>query len=203
MALDPLATTADLRHRGIDASSTAKTAALAAASEAVREAAGSAISRVTSTISVDPPLEGQWLHLPGSPVVSVTTVLIGTTDVTADVRLRSGRIYRRFGWRRGVYPYDDITVTYVHGLVTVPADIVDLVCALAAGVIAAAADGSYESRAGVVMMREQVGGILDEVRYGTGADGAPTTRVEIPDRTRKALAARFGGGTYVTGTERP
>jgi hypothetical protein len=195
VALDPLATKSDLDKRGVDIDSDAATPALAAASAAVRDAAGCAISSVTSTVTMDA-VTGCWLQLPGGPVTAVTEVLIGSTDVTDDVSLRfGGRLYLDSGWYEGTYPGDEITVTYTHGFAEVPADIVDLVCALAAASIKAAAD-DYAAQTNVSAEREQIGEYTHSVDYVDGsATQAPV--VELPERTRRSLAARFGGGAYV------
>ena len=196
MALDPLASKSDLEKRGVDIDSDAAGPALAAASAAVRDAAGVPISEVTSTVTFDA-VEGCWLQLAGLPVTAVTEVLVGSTDVTADVSLRSGgRLHLASGWYEGDYPGDEITVTYTHGLPEVPADIVDLVCALAAASVAKAAEGDYSARPNVSAEREQIGEYTHSVDYGDGTD-AQASVVELPERTKRNLAARFGGGAYV------
>jgi hypothetical protein len=194
VALDPLASKSDLEKRGVDVDSDAATPALAAASAAVRDAAGCPISSVTSTVTLDA-VQGCWLQLPGGPVTAVTEVLVGSTDVTDDVSLRfGGRLYLDSGWYEGTYPGDEITVTYTHGLAEVPADIVDLVCALAAASIKAAAD-DYASQTNVASEA------IDDYRVTyVDASAASASVVELPERTRRSLAARFGGGAHVTGT---
>lgn len=192
MALDPLAVTADLTARGVDVTNVpATTAALAAASASVRDAAGVPILSTESTVALLAP-EGCWLDLPGGPVSAVDTVLIGAVDVSANAVLREGRLYLAAGWRQGLYPFDQVTVTYTHGLIEVPADIVDLVCALAAASLAATAS-DYAAQTNVAMEA------IDDYRVGfvTGEDAAVSV-VELPQRTRDRLAARFGGGAYVT-----
>ncbi|MFF7310554.1 hypothetical protein [Streptomyces sp. NPDC008137] len=190
MALDPLATVADLEARGlaVDPAEEASVAVyLAEASASVREAAGVPISQTTSTVT----LEGeptQWLHLPGQPIQSVSSVAIDGVPVT-DWRLRSGQLWRAGGWSPGSEP-SEVTVTQTHGLPTVPEDIVGLVCRIAAAVLVhhrAQPDG--EGLAAKDIRSERIGDYA--VQYG---DGGRITEIELPEYLREQLAARFGGG---------
>jgi hypothetical protein len=71
MALAPLAEVASLEARGIDTSNTARLYELLdAASSAVRDAAGSAISRSTSTVTLWTEASRR-IELPARPVVTV------------------------------------------------------------------------------------------------------------------------------------
>lgn len=191
MALAPLATSADLSVRGVEVSDSALVESkLAAASEAVREAAGSAISSTTSTVAVEAP-RGNWLRLPSQPVTAVTSVTVDGEAVT-DYRLISGALWRGGGWARSCVPAV-VEVTFTHGFDEVPADIVELVCDFAIAGINNADEGAriglaYES--------------IDDYRVGftQGADAVASV-MEVPQRTRAMLRARFGGGSYVTGVE--
>lgn len=190
MALAPLATVADLEARGltVDVSETAVVGVyLGVASAAVREAAGTAISRTTSTLTVEGGA-GQWLTLPGVPIVSVDAVTVDGRTVT-DWRLRSGRLWRAAGWT-GCEP-SEIEVTYTHGLVDVPEDIVDLVCRMAAAALVAyrAEDGG----AGLAATKEVTSERLGDWAVTYGADGR-ITEMDLPGYWRERLAARFGGG---------
>lgn len=189
MPLEPLATLADLQARNIDAAEPLASTMLAAASAEVREAAGSPISRTTSTVALTGWWHEQYLRLPGPPIVSVDTVAIDGVEVN-DWRLDGDRLWRAAGWGRDYGP-STVTVTYTHGYTEVPADIVDLVCSLAGAGIAAAAEG-YASRAGVVTER------IDDysVTYAQGAE-AVATAMDLPERTRARLRARFGGSAGV------
>ena len=124
MALPALATSVDLfdhlQRPLTEAEEAAAGPALDAASEAIRNAAGIAFSRLTTTVSLygdsgDP----QWMSLPFSPVVSAT-VTIDSVDV-ADFSPVDEKLYRRAGWPR--YCDTPAQVTIVHGFGTVPADV--------------------------------------------------------------------------------
>lgn len=191
MALAPLATVADLSARGIDVSNHALIDALLnAASEAIRDAAGSPISEVTSTVVLDG-VQGFRLALPSSPVTSVTAVSVDGEAVT-DYTVHGGILRRSAGWGPGCYGTapDPVEVTYTHGYAEVPADIVNLVCMFVAAGLAEAADGA---RAGITNEK------IDDysVGYAQGSE-AVASAMEIPERTRRMLRARFGGGVYVT-----
>lgn len=185
MALAPLASVADLEARGVtvDPSEVATVNVfLDVASALVREAAGSPISETTSTVV----LEGERvsrLRLPGPPIRSVSAVLVDGQAVTG-WKLASGALYGAAGWRPGTDP-SDVEVTYVHGLPTVPADIVDLVCRLAGQELSAFRSGEVASRA---VQSERIGDY--QVTY---ADTESGTMI-LTSFQRERLAARFGGG---------
>ncbi len=190
MALQPLATVADLTARGltVDPSETAIVGVyLDVASTAVREAAGSPISQTTSTITLEGE-PGQWLTLPGLPISAVSSVKVDGETVT-DWRLRTERLWRAAGWT-GCDGPSEVEVTYTHGLAVVPADIVDLVCRMVAAALA-----SYRSEDGGTGLA--TGNITSErigdyaVTYGN--DGR-ITEMDLPQYWRERLAARFGGG---------
>jgi hypothetical protein len=195
VALAPLATVADLTARGltVDASETATVGVyLDVASAAVRAAAGVTISETTSTVT----LEGepsQWLTLPGPPVRSVQAVTVdGDALEATDFKLRSGRLWLAHGWSYRREP-SEITVTYTHGLPTVPADIVDLVCRIAAAALVAyRSQPNGEGLAAKDIRSERIGDY--SVQYG---DGGRITEMELPPYLRDQLRARFGGGVAV------
>ena len=184
--LDPLAREADLPERWLAAPDA--TRALDIASAAIREAAGSAISQQTSTITVPAP-SGRLLPLP-SPVASVASVSIDGTPVT-DYALLTEGLWRRQGWGCGPAP---VTVTLTHGLAEVPADIVDLAVQLATAWLAHTESGGG-STAGVTSVR------IDDAAETYDAESAgQVSPVFIPEITRQSLAARFGGGPVVVET---
>ncbi|MFJ4617420.1 hypothetical protein [Streptomyces sp. NPDC088812] len=189
MALDPLATVADLEARGFALSASETDIAgvyLGVASAAVREAAGTAITRVTSTITLEG-ARGQWLRLPGPPIVSVAAVTVDGTAVT-DWRLRSERLWRAAGWT-GCEP-SEAQITYTHGLLEAPEDIVDLVCRMAAAAIVASRDGDGE---GMAAVKEVTSERLGDWSVTYGADGR-ISEMDLPQYWRERLQARFGGG---------
>lgn len=188
MALAPLATSADLSVRGVDTSNaTLVEAMLEAASDAVRDAAGSPISQHTSTVTVEAG-PGRSLRLPAQPVTAVSAVSIDGSAVT-DWRLVSGALWRHGGWRRGCDP-TLVDVTFTHGYAVVPADVVQLVCDFAIAAMHSSEDGA---RAGVAYES------IDDYRvgYGQGADSTASA-IEVPARTRAMLRQRFGGAAHVT-----
>lgn len=194
MALDPLATVADLVARGLTIEPTETAIVetfLEEASAAVREAAGVPISQTTSTVALEGPDTSRWLTLPGPPIISVASVAIDGETVT-DWKLRSHQLWRECGWSPDCEP-SEVTVTQTHGLATVPADIVGLVCRIAAAVLVAyrsQADG--EGLAARDVRAERIGDY--SVTYG---DSGRITDIELPDYLREQLAARFGGGVAV------
>lgn len=191
MALPPLATVADCEARGLTV--TAEEAPLletylASASAAVRDAAGVPISETTSSIVLEGRAE-QWLRLPGPPVTAVSSVELDG-EAVADYRLRTADLWRRAGWQVVCGEPSEVGVTYTHGLAEVPADIVDLVCRLAAQTLVAwrsSADG--DGLAAGDVRHERIGDY--SVTYG---DDGGVTELELSDRLRRRLASRFGGG---------
>jgi hypothetical protein len=195
MALAPLASVADLTARGVtlDPSEVAfVNVTLDSASAVVRDAADSPISETTSTVTMPGDL-GQWLRLPGLPVQAVSAVLLDGTAVT-DWKLRSGSLWRASGWQSGDAP-SEVTVTYVHGLPEVPADVVDLVCRMTGQALLAFRenDDALAALADKPLSQERIGDWSATYSY------APAYSVmELPEAVRRSLAARFGNGTART-----
>jgi hypothetical protein len=194
VALDPLATLANLAARGLTVAAGTETTVAATyldvASTAVREAAGVPISRTTSTVVLEGPVT-QWLTLPGPPIVSVASVEIDGEAVT-DWRLRSHRLWRACGWSPGCEP-SEAEVTQTHGLDPVPSDIVDLVCRITGTALADyRADPEGAGLAAGDIRSERIGDY--SVTYG---DSGLITAMELPDYLRERLAARFGGGATI------
>ena len=185
-----LASIADLTARGItvEPSETAVVQQyLDVASAVVRDAAGSPISQTTGTVKLEG-FAAQWLRLPGQPVSAVSAVSIDGTAVT-DYKLRSGALWRESGWKPTSEP-SEVSVTYTHGLATVPADIVDLVCRLAVqALVALRAGGAEAAAAARPVTSERIGDYA--VTYDTSTDMGTMT---LSDWQRDRLAARFGGG---------
>lgn len=188
MTLAPLATTDDMNARTItwDDQTLAETY-LAVASASVRDAAGVPISRVTSTVNLFGDA-GQWLRLPGPPVVSVASVVLDGETLT-DWALADGALFRVCGWRAlGPLPMPAI-VTLTHGLADVPADVVDLVCRMAGSAILLAEQS--EGGSGLVVDRVVSARLGDYAVTYDKASGA--TEMELAQFTRDRLRSRFGG----------
>lgn len=185
MALDSLATTADLPTAWQADAKAAR--ALAVASAAVRDAAGVPISQVTATITTPAPTSGQVLGLPG-PITAVTSVLVDGTAVTGYQNLGNG-LWLRGGWACEPVP---VSVTATFGLTEVPADIVDLTCTLAVAWLQHQADGGGGSTAGL-----KAAAIDDASETYTDEAAGQVSPVYIPEATRRWLSARFSGGAFV------
>lgn len=186
MALANLAVVADLSARGIDTSNaTLADTMLRVASATVRRAAGSPILSTTSTVDLTVWDRDALVRLPGLPVVSVASVAIDGDAVT-DHKLTDLGLWRAAGWGYGSEPVT-VTVTYTHGLTEVPADVVDLVCNLAARGMAEAPEGARDPR--VVAER------IDDysVTFAQGAEAVASV-MELPRGTRRWLRASFGNG---------
>lgn len=196
MAPPPLATQADLTARGVtvaDSEETAVAAFLDTASAIVRDAAGGPISQTTATVT----LEGtpaERLHLPSQPVTDVATVILDGASVL-DYRLTNNVLWRVDGWQSGCGP-SLVDVTYTAGYTEVPADIVDLVCRLAARqLVAYRESGDGTGLADRVLFQERIG---DYSRmFANGAVDKSFSDVELPAYLRARLAARFGASGAV------
>lgn len=117
--LEPLASAADAADYGI----TVTAAGLARASARIRGHVRQRITYGTSTVT----LPASDRRLPERPVVSVESVV--SEDGTA---LVAGADYELVGDRIDTARTDRLTVTYTHGLGTLPDDLVELVCTVAA-----------------------------------------------------------------------
>lgn len=190
MALPDLATVADLAARNIDSNPTGVDilALLGSASDEVRSAAGVPISRATWTATI-PGVPDQWLSLPGQPVVSVSDVEIDGSEVTG-WKLVGGDLWRESGWQPLCEP-SNVTATITGGLVTVPRDIVDLVCSMVGFAANQAVDG-YATRGDLISAR--VDDYSEQYQSGGERTAGP---MELPEATRCRLRSRFGGGAGV------
>jgi hypothetical protein len=190
VALDPLATTADLTARKIpvpEADDDTITALLASASAAIRDAAGGPISRFTGTVELEGGCQ-EWLTFP-LPIASIDSITINGTPVDG-WKVRGGRLWRGRGWNAGYG--NDFAITGIFGLAEVPEDIVDLTCSLVAAGLAAIEDG-YDPKRGLMSLS------IDDYREGYAkGDDEIINPMQLPERTREWLRLRFGGGTYVT-----
>jgi hypothetical protein len=188
--LAALATTADLSVRGVDISNAALAEEmLAVASASIRGAAASPISRTPSTITYTGWAGSRTLVLAGPPVTAVAAVSMDGRSIT-DWRLADGRLWRRCGWGVDDGPAD-VVVTQTHGMLIIPADIVNLVADFAAAGINAATDGG-----GVTVGK--VAERIDDysVTYAQGAEAVASV-MQVPESTRLWLASMFGGSAAV------
>lgn len=189
MALQELATVADLEERNIAVPDGVEPSTfLASAAAAVRDAAGVPITRETVTVTV-PGTDGVYLDLPCPPVVSVADVLLDDTPVS-DWKLVGGRLWRRAGWEAVCGEPSNVTLTITGGLLDVDKDVVDLVCSLAAYGMNLAAGGEYATAGDLVSVS------IDDYteQHGNYAAGDRLAGpMELPEATRDRLRARFGG----------
>ena len=134
--LEPLASAADAADYGI----TVTAAGLARASARIRGHVRQRITYGTSTVT----LPASDRRLPERPVVSVESVV--GEDGTA---LVAGTDYELVGDRIDTARTDRLTVTYTHGLGTLPDDLVELVCSVAARIEATSGAAGAAVAAGV------------------------------------------------------
>lgn len=195
MALAPLAVEADLLARGVTIPSGVDPAAsLAAASDAIRDAAGSAITLVETTLEL-PGSREQWLVVPLQPLRTVTAVRIdGDLIPATDWKIVGGALWRSCGWQSRCSIPSVVSLDLTAGLDEAPADIVDLCCSLAAASLAAIEDG-YDPQRGLMNFS------VDDYRegYAKGEDEV-INPLDLPDRTRRWLRDRFGTSVGVVGT---
>lgn len=184
--LDALASPADLSARnitvpdGVDVSTL-----LDAASAAVRDAAGCAISNATSTVTLVV-TDRYEIRLPAGPVQSVASVTVDGEAVTGWQKIGDD-LFMPYGWT-DCLPVE-VTVTYTHGLTVIPKDIVDLVC----GMVAMAADDGYGSAG--YRQSTRLGEFSESFSRPAGA--LSPSPLALPDGVRDRLRARFGTGVAV------
>lgn len=193
--LDPLGTAADLTARSITWVSPAEddmvATFLAEASAAIRDAAGVPISAVTSTVELVGSCD-RWLRLPGPPVTAVAAASIDGDDV-AGWKLVGGMLWRSSGWQPTHEP-SLVTVEQTHGLPVVPEDIIGMVCALV-GMALRAVHSSTDGAGAAPLPQDVISVGIDDYRVAFRQDGDRNLTVfTIPERVRKSLRARFGGG---------
>lgn len=175
------------------------------ASAAITEAAGSPIIRHTSTVRVIVH-RGDSLRLPGYPVVSVDTIVRerDTWTVpqggTTGWRLLSESVFLPGGWCPRREP-ESFAVTYTAGLLEAPADIVNLCVSLVAAVLLRTTErDSIEAAVGardtsIASTSFQIDDYSESTSYQQGAGLTEQLTVfDLPDRTRRMLRKRFGGG---------
>lgn len=199
MALSPLATVADLEARGVTVADGAEATAVAAfldtASAIVRDAAGGPISETTGTVVLKGTSDA-YLYLPSRPVTNVASVTDFDGNPITDYRLVDSALVRRCGWTT-CHPWVElVNVTYTAGYATVPADVVDLVCRLAARqLVAYRESGDGTGMADRLLMQERIGDY--SVMYAAGATDTSFSDIELPKYLRDRLSARYGCGSAV------
>lgn len=207
MALDPLFTPTDLSARSIDTPDGMNAETIIdSVSEAIRTAAGCAISQLTSTIELPSLERTDQLKLPAGPVTAVASVAINGNALVEGVNyVRVGdSLYRIDGyvWADSVTPGAywrpcSVDVTYTHGYQDVPADIVDLGCSLVGAAFAQGADDTYGLRLPQV---EKLGDYEIDYRQtrsaSTASNDSPSP-VAIPPLTAAWLRQRFLGSAFI------
>ncbi|MGH3010162.1 MAG: hypothetical protein ACRDLM_12260 [Gaiellaceae bacterium] len=164
------------------------------ASAEIRSAIGQVVTRVIDeTISLPVITNDQTLELPEQPVVSVSAVAIDGAAVT-DYKKLGGTLWRWYGWQQHTYfrwtEPAVVTVTYTHGVDTVPKELQTLCLALASAAKAQLLDGeTLGDPAGVT------GEAIDDYRrnIASGADAVPHV-MTLPEGTVNRLRARYGTG---------
>lgn len=187
MALPDLADAADLSDRGLTATDVHETM-LTVASALVRQAAGGPILETESTVTLTGWGE-RALGLPGSPVTAVASVTIDGAATTDWLLTDTGSLWSRSCWGSANDPVS-VVVALTHGLPTVPAYVVNLVCDLAVAGAVAAADGAHDPR----VVAESIDDYA--VTFVQGAESVASA-MELPKLTRRWLRSQFGGGAGV------
>ena len=156
----------------------------------MRDAAGVAISRVTTTITLAGSYE-QYLYIPVAPVSEVLAVSVDGTPVTG-WRLIDGKLWHPQGWSSYAPSLVDVELTF--GYDPVPSDIVRMVCMLVSAGVEASEDGFGTSRGRTYES-------IDDSRGGYAIGENEVFDVTaLPERTRAYLKTRFSGGAHVTGS---
>lgn len=140
--LEPLAIPNDLEFRlGITFTTqqlSRATTLIQDASAAVRNYTRQQITVSTDTAVLESTAE-QWLYLPQRPVTEVAAVAVAGAPLAVGMwQLQNDALFRHDGWRSRFFGStglwnqpDTIAVTYTHGFVELPEDIVRVVCKLA------------------------------------------------------------------------
>lgn len=133
------------------------------ASAAVRGWCRQTFTSATSVVRLRRPDDG-WLHLPERPVVSVESVTVNGSAITADVVVESGgRIWigSHFQWSDVGFDTnrDTVEVAYTHGYATVPADVAAVTLMVAARHFSNPTSVRRESLGTYSVEHPEVGGI--------------------------------------------
>lgn len=144
----------------------------------VQQICGQRLVQATSTVMLEAPAD-RWLWLPEQPVISVQSVSVDGVELDTDAwSLRTGRIYRHYGWLRGYLMPPLVEVEYTHGYA--PGD---QRLQLARSVVISLVRAGFTNPAGVT--REQIGDV------STAFDIA-STQMELTPFVRQALLREYG-----------
>lgn len=167
---------------------------------------GNMVVQGTTTAVFNVPEGERTIVLPQQPVRSVTTVLVDGVGVTGWA-VRGGRLILP-GPARAVELYDvvrpvlvdsvQVTVTWLHGVPTVPAELKSWCMVLGAQALAMLEGPTGSLTPGAVAATR-----IDDfsVSYAQGAAGgaaAAAPGLVVPDAVRERLGARWGVGAFVT-----
>ncbi|WP_181272828.1 hypothetical protein [Brevibacterium oceani] len=125
----------------------------------------------------------KWVHLPGSPIVSVESVTVDGED--ADFLHLDNAVKVR--------GHSLVEVTYTVGYATVPDELKAWACVLAADVLSSIDDLGALHSGGVAYVS------IDDYRKGWQAGGDSSGFV-LPQRVEDALKSRYGQSTHVVRT---
>ncbi|MFG3710132.1 hypothetical protein [Micromonospora sp. NPDC047730] len=170
-----------------DAQKAAMTLLVEMATARVQSAAGGQrIVEATSTALVDvaPGNYSRHLVLPQQPARSVEAVKVDGVPVT-DYKLTAGCLFRRSGWGRPADPVQ-VAVTFTHGYPP-GAQALELArdCVLSLARLGYGNPQGAKSEA------------IDDYRIDYAEADA---RMELTEHMRRAIAAAYGSGAYVTGS---
>lgn len=165
---------------------------LNAATAVVQEATGQRIVRVTDDAITLTGTTSSWLRLPQLPVVSVASVQLDGTAVTAGAagsgamtyRLRGSRLWRGCGWQTYCGEPSDVAVVYTHGLLDT-----DQRIEFARGTVIGLARTPYDNPSAV--SREQIDDY--SVAYQVTAAAMEASR-----HLRRALRRQYGHRAALT-----
>jgi hypothetical protein len=198
VVLPALATAADLAARNIVLPANMDAGVvLNSAMDSVRDAAGCPIAQTTSTVTLVA-ADASWLDLPAGPVSAVASIMAsdGVTPITDWTKVGDSVRLQGDSWPPGTAFPVEIIVTYTHGLPIVPADIVDLVCQVAAIMGAQGGDPGTGGKTTAVRL-----GDFSET-YSIPAGTESPSPVALPESVKNALRARFGVSASVVGMRR-
>lgn len=193
MALEPLATAADLAARlkiavpDDDLVLAQMETHLVDASGELRSAIGQPITRMTSTAELWPERAG-FYDIPAWPIVEI-----------AEVKLEGeAAAWKRVGPNRISVPRacGPVEVTFTHGWEPIPEDIVKWTCVLAASSLAAAEQTeSLGLVAGISQRSEKIDDYQLSWQTPEAGGGDSASGMTLPIRIAEKLRAQYGGGS--------